>query len=337
MGKVAKNMSETNHTETIAAVVVTYNRKKLLTECLDALLSGNHSIDKIILIDNGSTDDTPDLLKQKGYLENDRIDYIRLPINTGGAGGFYEGVKYGYDAGYDWLWLMDDDAEPKADALEKLVEYFDQTNVSALANLKIDQKNGIIDTHIGVFDFKDSLKFNTDIFRKVEDEAINDSKVLEIDFSSFVGILIKKEAIAQVGFPKKELFIYHDDLEYCIRLRSIGRILLVTNSCIVHKDAANRGEIHKNFLGKTLHRDAYDKLWLVYYGTRNLIWLRKNYVSKMQFYINLFKDYFRSTFAILLFDDKKFKRIRLLTESYLDGLKGNFDNFKPKGILYKKS
>jgi hypothetical protein len=41
----------------------------------------------------------------------------------------------------------------------------------------------------------------------------------------------------------------------------------------------------------------------------------------MQFYINLFKDYFRSTFAILLFDDKKFKRIRLLTESYLDGLK----------------
>ncbi len=335
--EVAENMLKTNHTETIAAVVVTYNRKKLLTECLDALLSGSPLLDKIILIDNGSTDDTPDLLQQKGYLENARIEYIRLPVNTGGAGGFYEGVKYGYEAGYDWLWLMDDDAEPKADALEKLSEYFEETNVSALANLKVDQKGEIINTHIGVFDFEDELKFKPDIFRQVEDKVINDSKVLEIDFTSFVGVLINKKAIAQVGFPKKELFIYHDDLEYCIRLRSIGRILLVTNSLIAHKDAANRGEIHKKFLGKTLHRDAYDKLWLVYYGTRNLIWLRKNYVSKMQFYIKLFKDYSRSTIAILLFDDKKFKRIRLLTESYLDGLKGNFDNFKPKGILYEKS
>lgn len=45
---------------TIAVVVVTYNRKKLLIECLDAILAGTRLPDKIILVDNGSTDDTPD-------------------------------------------------------------------------------------------------------------------------------------------------------------------------------------------------------------------------------------------------------------------------------------
>ena len=323
--------------ETIAAVVVTYNRKKLLTQCLDALLCGTRLLDKILLIDNGSTDDTPGLLQEKGYLENSCIDYVRLPENTGGAGGFYEGVKRGYEAGYDWLWLMDDDAEPKADALEKLSKYLDEIDVSALANLKVNEKDEILHTHIGVFNANGSSKFHPEIFRQVEDKAINNSKFLGIDFTSFVGVLVNSKAIKQIGFPKKELFIYHDDLEYCIRLRTVGKILLITDSFIIHKDAANRGGIHKKFLGKTWHRDAYDKLWLVYYGTRNLVWLRKIYVSTLQFYVKLLQDYCRSLIAILLFDDCKLIRIRMLTESYWDGLKGNFDNIKPRGILYKKS
>jgi len=323
--------------ETIAAVVVTYNRKKLLTECLDALLSGTRSLDKVILIDNGSTDNTPGLLQEKGYLDSSRIDYIRLPENTGGAGGFYEGVKRGYEASYDWLWLMDDDAEPKEDALEKLIEYLGKADVSALANLKIDEKGEILHTHIGIFNFEANSKFKPEIYRQVEAQAINDSKSLEIDFTSFVGVLVNRKAIAQIGLPKKEFFIYCDDLEYCIRLRSSGKILLIPDSLIMHKDAANRGGVQKKFLGKTWNRDAYDKLWLVYYGTRNIIWIRKMYVSNIHFYLKVLQDYLRSLIAIVLFDDHKNTRIRMLNESYSDGLKGNFDNFKPKGILYGKS
>ena len=335
--KVAENMLDVNHLETIAAVVVTYNRKQLLTECLDALLSGTRLLDKIILIDNGSTDNTHVLLKEKGYLENSRIQYIRLLENTGGAGGFYEGVKRAYEAGYDWLWLMDDDAEPQQDALEKLSEYLSETNVSALANLKVDHKGEIIYTHLGFFNAKDKFDFEAEIFREVEHKAIKESKVLEIAYSSFVGILINKKAIDKIGFPKKELFIHGDDVEYCLRLISVGKILLITNSVIFHKFVPDRKIISINFLGKTIQRTAYDKLWLKYYGTRNVIWLRKLYLSQLTFYSRLFNNYFRSLIAILLLDDNKLKRILFITEAYRDGLKGNFDNIKPKGILYGKS
>ena len=320
--------------ETIAAVVVTYNRKNLLIECLEALLSGSRLPDKIILIDNGSTDETPSLLQEKGYLKNPLIDYIRLPENTGGAGGFYEGVKQGYESGYDWLWLMDDDAEPKEDALEKLSEHLSEPNVSALANLKIDLEGKILSTHLGFLNPNHKFDFESEIFNQVDNTKINHFKITEIAFTSFVGVLVSRKAIEQIGFPKKELFIHFDDIEYCLRLMSAGRILAVTDSIMLHKEAASQRAIPKRFLWKTLYRPAYDKLWLSYYGTRNLVWLRKVNRNWIEFYTKLIKNYFRSILAILLFDDNKLKRIRFLTEAYRDGIKGNFDNLKPKGLLY---
>ena len=323
--------------DTIAAVVVTFNRRTLLTECLDALLCGTHQLDKIILIDNGSTDNTTALLQEKGYLDNPQIDYIRLSENTGGAGGFYEGVKRGHEAGYDWLWLMDDDAEPTKDALEKLSKHLSEPDVSALANLKVDQSGKILSTHLGFSDARKDFDFESAISRHVEDKAIKEFKTLEITFTSFVGLLVSRKAIDKIGFPKKELFIHFDDVEYCIRLISVGRILLVNDSIILHKDAAfNKGSVEKKLLGKVFYRAAYEKLWLGYYGTRNLVWLRKIQFPIVAFYVKLFENYFRSVGAILLFDDNKFKRIRFLTEAYRDGLEGNFDNTKPKSILYGK-
>jgi len=115
-------MEEENKKEKIAAVVVTYNRKELLKECLDALLAQTYPVDSIILIDNASIDGTPEFLKEQGYLKNPKIDYVRLPENTGGAGGFHEGVKRGYKKGYDWLWLMDDDAIAQKNTLEELMD-----------------------------------------------------------------------------------------------------------------------------------------------------------------------------------------------------------------------
>lgn len=323
---------------TIAVVVVTYNRKELLIECLDAILAGTRLPDKIILVDNGSTDNTSDVLKAEGYLTNPLIDYIRLPQNTGGAGGFYEGVKYGYEAGYDWLWLMDDDAEPEADALEKLSQYLYEPDVSALANLKIDLAGEILHPHLGFFDRQDRqniFDFDIEIHRKIERNLLKNNRALEIAFSSFVGILVNKKAIDKIGFPNKDFFIRGDDLEYCLRLNNVGKILLITDSIILHKEAGDPGAIVKNFLGKLSYRTKYSRIWLTYYETRNATWLRKNYASKTIFYFRTLKYYCRSLIAILLFDDRKFKRLRFLTEAYQDGLKGCFDNTKPK-ILYEE-
>ena len=72
--------------------------------------------------------------------------------NTGGAGGFHEGVKRAYKKGYDWLWLMDDDVEVKEDTLEKLGKYFvnaKKDNIVALSSLKVNINGKILHPHRG--------------------------------------------------------------------------------------------------------------------------------------------------------------------------------------------
>jgi len=346
-----------NKKETICAVVVTYNRKELLIECLEALLKQTRPVQGIYLIDNASTDGTPRLLLEKGYIKElppenltepwekefeiknltdgqaVKLYYVRMHENTGGAGGFHEGVKRTYEKGYDWLWLMDDDAEPKDDALEKLVIYSNKENISVLACSIILPDGEICCNHRGFIDLKNIYPLIQEPLKREKYKGL----VEEIEMVSFVGILVNRKAIQKIGFPRKEFFLHHDDVEYCIRLRKVGKILLVPNSVIIHKEAAKKG-IFKVFLGKKFVRVPYNKFWLSYYGIRNLTWLGKKYsTNKLIFYFGMLGTLMRSIIGIILFDDNKLKRIKLIVSAYIDGLKGNFDNEKPKRILYGSS
>jgi rhamnopyranosyl-N-acetylglucosaminyl-diphospho-decaprenol beta-1,3/1,4-galactofuranosyltransferase len=246
--------------DSVCAVVVTYNRKNLLIECLEALRKQTRPIQGIYLIDNASTDGTPELLLEKGYIselppqdlkepwekefiiqnltngKEVKLHYVRMHESTGGAGGFYEGVKRGYERGYDWLWLMDDDAEPKEDALENLSIYFKNSNIVGLASTVFLPNGAVAIYHRRRINFKDVFPL-IQIPLQLEEYQ---KQAVEIDMASFVGLLVKRDAIKKIGFPKKDFFIHYDDVEYSIRLRSIGKILLVPKSIIFHKEASKK-------------------------------------------------------------------------------------------------
>jgi len=342
----------------IAAVVVTSNRKKLLLECLKALKNQTYPLDAIFIIDNSSTDGTPGALLEYGYIQKlppktanwswetesviqssvnnklIKVQYVRLYKNTGCSGGFYEGVKRAYEKGYDWIFLMDDDAELIKDSLEILVRYLNLPDAVALTCLKVDEKGNVLYYHKGYFYFEGIFKH---IVRPINDSDYKNKDFVEIDFASFVGILVNSHAIKTIGFPDKRFFIYHDDVEYCIRLRSVGKIYLIPNSIIIHKEnLKKKGLIEKSFLGRKIYRLPYNESWRTYYVERNLTYLRKMYSkSRIKFIGWLLTQYLRLFVVIILFDDHKLRRIWLITSAYIDGLKGMFDNEKPKKILYR--
>jgi len=314
--------------DTVAAVVVTYNRKELLAECLDALLGQTRPVDKIILIDNASTDGTPEFLDGRGYLSNLVIDYVRLPENTGGAGGFHEGVKKGYEQGYDWLWLMDDDAEPKPNALELLSEYFSAPSIIALANLNVGKDGTPQYGHRGWLNLC-GLQYG--VLRVITDKDIL-SQHVQIDFSSFVGIAINRKAVRSIGLPHKDFFIHADDTEYCCRLRKQGIMLMIPNSIIVHKDEANKKSRAVIRFGRKSMRVDFEDLWITYYGIRNLTWLRKKYCNN--YLISILIMYSRILLKIIIFNDNmKYMRMKFYSHAIIDGLRGTFDNKKPKILL----
>ncbi|AAB84849.1 MULTISPECIES: glycosyltransferase family 2 protein [Methanothermobacter] len=325
----------------VCAVVVTYNRKDLLVECLEALRRQTGPLDAIYIIDNASTDGTPELLRSRGYRDGAVIEnpldgseivirYVRLPVNTGGAGGFHEGVKRAFHDGYDWIWLMDDDAEPLPDSLQGLLRYADD-DTAALANLKVSPDGRPQYIHRGFFDFD---SFGTFVRPVTEDDLREET--LEIDHASFVGILINSDSVREIGFPRKEFFLHYDDVEYCLRLRSTGKIILVPGSLILHKEAAERGNLTKGLFGREIPVVPYDKLWLRYYGVRNSIWLRRKEMGRARLFIFMVRAILLSVAAQIItgIREKPFRRVRFILSAYSDGLRGRFDNEKPRRILY---
>jgi hypothetical protein len=110
----------------IVAIVVTYNRKEMLRQCLDALLAQSHDNFDILLIDNASNDGTMESITD--FRSNNRVRYFNTGENLGGAGGFNYGIRKAVEHGYECLWIMDDDCLPYPDALQELINADGQLN-----------------------------------------------------------------------------------------------------------------------------------------------------------------------------------------------------------------
>ncbi|MHB9073704.1 MAG: glycosyltransferase family 2 protein [Desulfobaccales bacterium] len=315
----------------VAAVVVTFNRKVLLKECLDGLLAQTRPVDSIILIDNASTDGTYEFLKDQGCLSEPVIDYVHLAKNTGGAGGFHCGVQRGFEQGFDWLWIMDDDAEPEKNALALLLGSIDlikDKNLGALAQTVIDLNGDICFFHRGHINF--SRLWPGVIQEPLSLKSYEPDKPLKIDFASFVGILISQKVISKIGFPDKRFFIHADDLEYFIRIKKNFNTYLIPNSTIIHKAGRKQDLIVKSFLGHAFERIPIKGFLFSYFIRRNLLYLNKKYnENKLMFLLLCFIREIRESMKIIILDDFKIKRLKILWKGFCDGFLSNFDNSLP--------
>ncbi len=227
----------------ICAVVVTYNRKKLLEECLDAIINQTRKIDKIIIIDNASTDGTCELIENK-YLKTGIVQYIKQKANLGGAGGFYEGFKEVRHQDFDFIWIMDDDTIPTNNALEGLLEankilVSHNEKVSFLAS-SVFALNGEPD-NVPAISRKTSDNGNLNWYNYLQ------QGIVKIDIATFVSLLINCDAIKECGLPCRDYFIWGDDTEYTSRLtKYYGNAFFVGNSKVIHKRANNKAFSIKN-------------------------------------------------------------------------------------------
>jgi rhamnopyranosyl-N-acetylglucosaminyl-diphospho-decaprenol beta-1,3/1,4-galactofuranosyltransferase len=298
---------------TNAAVVVAFNRKELLTECLDGLLRQSLPLDAIYVVDNASTDGTHAYLQKNGYLDEPRIRYIYLPVNGGGAGGFYHGMRAAFEAGYDWLWLMDDDAEPEADALRLMEPLKAYSEVVAIANQKSDVQG------------RETL----DGLRMLPKQNDRSTPYPRVKFCSFVGILIRSAAVRKIDFPRPEFFIHNDDLEYCLRLRKIGDIALAKGSRMIHKEQARqtmpKSYFGFNYLPKDLHGYFFE-----YYGHRNYVVVQRTHAKGLSRYLLPLRRFLLAVGAILFIDKSdRWQRFKVLLRANVDGWRDKFDNAYP--------
>jgi GT2 family glycosyltransferase len=284
-------------------------------ECVESLLCQTRRLDAILVIDNASTDGTKEMIEAKF---RDRAELVRLPANTGSAGGFHAGIRMAYDRGYDWVWCMDNDAEPAKDSLEALTvsPAFLNPAVGALAARLVDQHSRFqVMHHKRLIPFDRSALANDNADRRLE---------IPLVATGWAGVLIRRSTIQSVGLPRKELFVFWDDLEYTYRISRTFRIFLIPASRVVHKSDSR---LQGSLLGGRLKsiRWPSNQPWRTYYEIRNQVFFVTRYGDYWTVPIMLAHIVARRIAGILLFDDCKLGRIKILWRATKNGVLGRFD------------
>ncbi len=117
----------------VCAIMVTYNRLKVLQRSLKHILDQTVRPSLIVIIDNNSDDGTADYLASLARDPN--IHWIRLNENTGPAGGIARGMAYGLEQHcFDYFWVLDDDTFYAAHALEELLSHISSSQFDMLGS-----------------------------------------------------------------------------------------------------------------------------------------------------------------------------------------------------------
>lgn len=240
--------------EHVAAVVVTYNRLELLKESIDALRNQSILLERIIVINNSSTDGTEDWLKSQTDILT-----VTQP-NNGGAGGFNRGIKEAYNCGYDWFWVMDDDTIPTSTALEELLKVANLVpNIGFLSSKVLWVNN---DVHLM------NIATPLPLICNIPYNQYSNDNIFLVPSASFVSLLLKSNSVKAVGLPIKEFFIWGDDIEYTARFIMNGYLgVYVNNSIVYHKTKKN--------YDISIQAASINDSWKYFYSTRNTIFIIK--------------------------------------------------------------
>lgn len=201
----------------VAAVVVTFNRAHLLSGCLDALFAGTVRPDAVYVVDNASTDETAALLAGRGEPE---LVVLRQETNTGGAGGFNTGVRAAYAAGFDWIWLMDDDVVAAPDCLAHLLV----EGGPAASVTRKDRSGRLVEKAATEFDLSNPLRIKPKAASVETSYGMREAMppTVALDNVAFEGFMVHRTVIDRVGFPDPSFFIFYDDCDYALRIRRAG-------------------------------------------------------------------------------------------------------------------
>ncbi|MBI4708867.1 MAG: glycosyltransferase family 2 protein [Candidatus Portnoybacteria bacterium] len=261
----------------IIIIVLNWNGLSDTIECIESLKKIDYQNYEIILVDNGSMDNSVAVLKEKFG----DIYLIENRKNLGFAGGNNVGIKYALKNGADFILLLNNDTKVESDFLTKLVK---------IANN--DNKIGIVGPIIFSYDEPEKIYFagGKVNWSRTRGEHINFEKksisvipakagiqtwmpdqvrhdIYGVDYITGCCLLIKKEVVEKIGLMSEDYFLYYEDTDWCLRAQRAGyKCVLASQAKIYHKQSKSTGEFSYPY---------------IYYHSRNGLMLCSRFRSKI--------------------------------------------------------
>jgi GT2 family glycosyltransferase len=195
----------------VVAVVLNWNLPADTCACVRSLLASDYPNLSVVVVDNGSSDDSVGILRR----EWPDLPLVRLPDNLGYAGGNNAGIRQALESGAEYVLLVNNDAFLARDAIDKLV---DATN-----------------NHVGVAVPRIDVRSTGDLWnagarrgrivplpRLVEERDLAAGQPLSLDFAVGCVLLVRRDVFESVGLLDQRYFAYYEDLDFSSRVRAAG-------------------------------------------------------------------------------------------------------------------
>lgn len=254
----------------VSIVVLNYLNYKDTIECVDSALNQNYLIQKIIIVDNGSDNQSVEEIK-KYYINNKKIKFICLTKNLGFAKGNNIGIQYAREReGADFVLVVNNDTKfVDVNYVRILIENYDpKTGVIGSAIQLLD--GSIQNEHKGWFDLRQCLLYYLNLFSAKRGSSFdfqigkrNGPKILQGSSLLFTPSFFQYYK----GFYPRTFLYHEEEILYLMCVYKKLRQKYVSSTAILHKeDRSSRLSYNNDMHVKTLYQYQsykYVLLWII--------------------------------------------------------------------------
>lgn len=233
-------------------VIINWNGIADTLECLESLASLEYSNFEIVIVDNGSSDNSVNIIKE----QHSNVAIIESKTNLGFTGGNNLGISFALENCADYVWLLNNDTVVDSEALSHLV-----TAASISCN------NGIIGSVIYDYVDRNRIQFagatiNWTKAKSPHIYTLPHNNLFEVERVNGCSMLVGNNVLKEIGLFDDNYFLYAEEVDFCVRARNAEfKCLMEPKSKIYHK------------VSSTVNKAAGKGIILKYYNTRNFLYL----------------------------------------------------------------
>jgi len=297
----------------VTIILVNYNGINDTRECLQSLAQITYRPYDVIVVDNGSRDAHEADEIQKSF---PGVTVIRLKENTGFAGGNDAGINAALEYGSDYVLLLNNDTTVDPLFLDAMIAAAEADAHIGIVGAKIyyhaepetiwydggsfSWRKGVVHTHIGM-----------------RDKNPNDAVSRSTDFITGCAMLARMNVIKKIGLLEESFFMYHEDVDWCLRARAEGFLLMVASAAHMwHKVARSTSQM--------------GELKLHYYDARNTLLLAQRnapFLVRAWLYGRSAVYFLKQVMKIIMLPSKR-AISKMIMRGIIDFYRGRFGKLK---------